>query len=225
VIHVLIRVWLPDRPGALGAVASRIGAIRGDIVGLDVLERGDGVAVDEFAVELESDEVLAMVVREIEEVDGAKVEEVRTVTDFPDPRLDALDSAAALCSAIGVDDLHHVLVTHLRREFLADWVALLHHSETLSRDGDAPAPDKLAALAAGTAASPMVADGIAGPEDLAVAALADHDALLLVGREGHPLRRRERAQLIALGRIADRAWTLLEAMRRPRRGERHTRSA
>jgi len=210
VAHVLIRVWLPDRPGALGAVASRIGAIRGDIVGLDVLERGDGIAVDEFAVELESDDVLAMVVREIEEVDGAKVEEVRTVTDFPDPRLDALDSAAALCAATGVAELRRVLVSHLRREFLADWVALLHHGETLTLDGDAPPPDKLTALAAGTAASPLVADGITGPEDLAVAALPGHDALLLVGRDGHPLRRRERAQLLALARIADRAWELLQ---------------
>lgn len=208
--HVLIRVWLPDRPGALGAVASRIGAIRGDIVGLDVLERGDGIAVDEFAVELESDDALAMIVREIEEVDGAKVEEVRTVTDFPDPRLDALDSAAALCSATGVEDLQQILVSHLRREFLADWVALLHHGEVLGRAGDTPPPDKLAALAAGTTASPLVADGITGPEDLAVAALPGHDALLLIGRDGHPLRRRERAQLLALGRIADRAWTLLE---------------
>jgi len=209
--HVLIRVWLPDRPGALGAVASRIGAIRGDIVGLDVLERGDGVAVDEFAVELESDELLAMVVREIEEVDGAKVEEVRTVADFPDPRLDALESAAALCGATGVDELQRVLVSHLRREFLADWVALLHHGETLSVDGAAPPADTLTALATGTAASALVTGGVTGPEDLAVAALADHDALLLVGRDGHPLRRRERAQLLALGRIADRAWTLLEA--------------
>ena len=50
--HVLVRVWLPDRPGALGLVASRIGAVDGDIVGIDVLERGDSVAVDEFAVVL-----------------------------------------------------------------------------------------------------------------------------------------------------------------------------
>jgi len=35
--HVLVRVWLPDRPGALGLVASRIGAVDGDIVGIDVL--------------------------------------------------------------------------------------------------------------------------------------------------------------------------------------------
>ncbi len=45
-----MRVWLPDRPGALGAVASRIGAVRGDVVGIDILETGDGVAVDELVV-------------------------------------------------------------------------------------------------------------------------------------------------------------------------------
>src|SRR6478672_7764897 len=36
-IHVL-RVWLPDRPGALGAVATRIGAVRGDVIGIDIIE-------------------------------------------------------------------------------------------------------------------------------------------------------------------------------------------
>ena len=47
-----MRVWLPDRPGALGAVASRIGAVRGDLVGVDILERGAGRAIDELVVEL-----------------------------------------------------------------------------------------------------------------------------------------------------------------------------
>src|ERR687894_623261 len=27
----VVRVWVPDRPGALGQVASRIGAVRGDV--------------------------------------------------------------------------------------------------------------------------------------------------------------------------------------------------
>ena len=90
VTHVLVRVWLPDRPGALGLVASRIGAVDGDIVGIDVLERGDNVAVDEFAVLFRKSIALDLLVREIEEVDGASVEEVRTIDHFPDPRLDAL---------------------------------------------------------------------------------------------------------------------------------------
>jgi hypothetical protein len=54
-----------------------------------------------------------------------------------------------------------------------------------------------------------VASGAAGPEDLAAAPLASHRAVLLASRSGYALRERERGQLIALGRIADRLWTLL----------------
>lgn len=210
IAHVLVRVWLPDRPGALGLVASRIGAVRGDIVGVDVLERGTGVAVDEFAVDLADFELVPTLVREIEQVDGVSVEEVRIVGNFPDARLDALESATALCECESVSDLQAALVGQIQREFLADWAALVVDGRVLASAGEA-APDAkvLEVLASGTAASANVADGISGPDDLAVAALARHDATLMLGRTGHPLRRRERAQLLALAGIADRAWELL----------------
>ena len=108
--HVLVRVWLPDRPGALGQVASRIGSLRGDIVGVDVLECDGGVAIDEFALNLADEELVPMLVREIEEVDGASVEEVRVVNHFPDPRLDALnnprpeDIAVARANVVSAQD-------------------------------------------------------------------------------------------------------------------------
>ena len=207
---LLVRVWLPDRPGALGLVASRIGSVGGDIVGIDVLERGHEIAVDEFAVLLDDRELVELLVREIEQVDGASVEEVRVVEAFPDPRLDALESAAVLCESESVNELQETLLSDSRREFLADWTALVRDGAVIAADGDAhPPPELLAALAAGTAASPKVADGTTGPEDLAVAALPRHEATLLVGRAGHPFRRRERIQLLALARIADRAWKLL----------------
>ena len=151
-----MRVWLPDRPGALGLVASRIGAVDGDIVGIDVLERGDNVAVDEFAVLFRKSIALDLLVREIEEVDGASVEEVRTIDHFPDPRLDALESATTLCAADSVDALH----AHARRadrsgEFLADWSALVRDGTVLASAGEAtPDASVLEALVAGTAASP-----------------------------------------------------------------------
>ncbi len=210
-MHVLVRVWLPDRPGALGLVASRIGALDGDIVGIDVLERGDQVAVDEFAVMLRRSVALDLLVREIEEVDGASVEEVRTIEHFPDPRLDALESATNLCSAASASELHLILVDQIRTEFLAEWSALLLDAAVLASSGTvAPDASVLEALVAGTSASPRVADGTTGPDDLAVASLPKHDAALLVGRGGRAFRRRERAQLVALAGIADRAWTLLE---------------
>jgi hypothetical protein len=209
-LHVLVRVWLPDRPGALGLVASRIGAVDGDIVGIDVLEQGDGVAVDEFAVLLRAGGGTDLLVREIEEVDGVSVEEVRMVEHFPDPRLDALESAARLCSATSVEMLHETLVAQTRAEFLADWSTLLTGGALLASSGDA-VPDVcvLAALDSGLAASPLVAGGTTGPDDVALASLGGHAATLLVGREGHPFRRRERAQLLALAGIADRAWSML----------------
>ena len=48
----VVRIALPDRPGALGLVASRIGAVGGDIVAINILERDGGQAVDEFVVEI-----------------------------------------------------------------------------------------------------------------------------------------------------------------------------
>jgi hypothetical protein len=220
--HVLVRVWLPDRPGALGLVASRIGAVRGDIVGVDVLERGADVAVDEFAVDLPGPDLVPTLVREIEEVDGVSVEEVRLVGHFPDARLDALESAAALCEAVTVEDLHAALVEQTNREFLADWTALVNGARVLARAGDeTPSPEVLDALVAGTSASTLVSDGVTGPDDLAVAAFEGHEAALLLGRAGHPLRRRERGQLLALVRIADRAWDLLAEYNVPRVDDRH----
>jgi hypothetical protein len=207
--NLVVRVWLPDRPGALGLVASRIGAIGGDIVGVEVLERSTHVAVDEFAVMLPSADLVKLLVREIEEVDGASVEEWREVEHFPDARLDALESVEQLCAVNGQAQLVERLVARVRDAFVADWAAILQGDRTCATSGDAPAVEVLEALAAGTSASPAVASGDTGPEDLAVAPLPEHDATLLVGRAGHPFRRRERQQLRALARIAGRVSSLL----------------
>jgi ACT domain-containing protein len=67
------RIALPDRPGALGLVASRIGAVGGDIVAVHILERDVGNAVDEFEIELAGEHLVALLRTEIHEVDGAAV--------------------------------------------------------------------------------------------------------------------------------------------------------
>ncbi len=72
----VVRIALPDRPGALGLVASRIGAVGGDIVAINILERQDGRAVDEFVVEIGQD-LIELLQSEVHEVDGASVVEVR----------------------------------------------------------------------------------------------------------------------------------------------------
>lgn len=208
-VHALIRVWISDRPGALGLVASRIGAVRGDIVAIDVLERGETVAIDEFAVNLPHLGVIDVLVREIEQVDGASVEQVRVVDHYPDARIDALESATRLCEAKSAPRLHEVLVSHVLGEFLAEWAVLSRRDSVLATAGNPPDAELVTALAAGAAASEAVTGGGTGPDDLAVAHLPAHDAMLLVGRPGPPFRGRERAQLLALARITDRMWALL----------------
>jgi hypothetical protein len=209
-VRLVVRIWLPDRPGALGLVASRIGALGADIVGIDVLERSEHVAVDEFAVVLPKADLVPLLVREIGEVDGASVEEWRLVERFPDPRLDALETVEQLVHATASSDLAVRLANGVRAEFSADWGAVLGATEILATIGtDVPDASVLRALATGTTASPAVAAGESGPDDLAIAPLESAGALLLVGRDGHPFRRRERQQLLALARIADRVASLL----------------
>lgn len=201
----LVRVWLPDRPGALGAVASRIGALGADIVGIDVLEQGDRVAVDEFAITLMRADLIDLLAREIEEVDGVSVEAWRRVDRFPDPRLDFLRLVEELLAAPDLTTLETRLVTAIVAEFTADWSAIVAPAGVVvAAGGPVPSPEILEALVAGTAASPLVASGVTGPDDLAVAPMPARGATLLAGRDGHPFRALERRQLLSLARIADR---------------------
>ena len=76
-VGYVVRIALPDRPGALGLVASRIGAVGGDIVAINILERDSGRAVDEFVVEIGGQHLIELLQNEIHEVDGASVLEIR----------------------------------------------------------------------------------------------------------------------------------------------------
>jgi ACT domain-containing protein len=79
----VVRIRLSDRPGALGQVASRIGAVGGDIVAIDILDRSRGRAIDEFVLELAGDHLVELLRNEIHEVDGAQVEDIRRVEAVP----------------------------------------------------------------------------------------------------------------------------------------------
>jgi hypothetical protein len=216
-VCVLLRVWLPDRPGALGAVASRIGSVRGDIVGIDVLERNQGVAIDEFGVILPDADILPLLVREVEEVDGSRVEHVAVVNHFPDPRLDALVSVALVCEADNPAALQAALTTYAGCAFLADWVVLLDGDGIVDSWGAPPSEEQLAVLAKCDLEAPPGDAGEGGSGSLAVARRPHQGAVLLVGRADHEFRAREQAQLVALTRIADRVWSRLaeEARCRP----------
>jgi hypothetical protein len=214
--NVVMRVWLPDRPGALGAVASRIGAVRGDLIGVDILERGGGRAIDELIVALPDPKVIELLIREMGEVDGVSVEEVRMAGPaIPDPRLDALETAAVLVEQTAPAMLLQQLVNHAVHDFESEWSAVIDSDGrsgpvALASVGEAPPAVWLAAFVAGGASSALVAAGQSGPDGLAWAPLTKAELAVLVGRDGRPFRARERQQLAALARIADRRWVDLQ---------------
>jgi hypothetical protein len=207
----VVRVWLPDRPGALGAVASRIGAVRGDLVGIDILERGGGRAIDELVVELPDDGLVPLLLAEMAQVDGVDVEDVRPLARAEhDVRLDALESAALLVDQSTRAKLLQTLVEVVRDDFESEWVAVVTtDGEAQATVGEAPAGSWLSSFVAGASSSDVMAAGEAGPDDIATAAVGESGASLAVGRRGRPFRARERRQLGALARIAGSRWAQL----------------
>lgn len=202
----MVRMWLPDRPGALGQVASRIGAVRGEIVGIDILERGAGRAIDELVVELPDGALTDLLVQEIQQVDGVDVEEVRPVAQaLHDPRLDALETAAILVGAQDQDELVESLVAHAKRVIGAHWAAVvaLEEGAVVAAEGPIPATGWLLAFVAGSQESARVTGGAAGADDLVWTPLPAAGLALVLGRDGTAYRARERRQVAALGRIVD----------------------
>ncbi len=211
----VIRVWMPDRPGALGQVASRIGAVRGDVVGIDILERDGGQAIDELIVELADDSLLDLLVAEMTAVDGVAVEDIRTAPKGRphDPRLDVLEAVARLIEATSATELTESLVNHTMDDFTAAWVVVLAHAtldgaEIRLGAGEHPTPRWLAAFIEGSRTSNGPAIAPTGPDEVAWAELPQAGLSLIVGRHGGPpFRARERRQIAVLARIADLRWS------------------
>ncbi len=122
---VILRVWLPDRPGALGQVASRIGSVRGDVLGIEILESGGGRVVDELVVSLPDANLVDLLIAEVRAVDGVSVEHVRPIEgDRIDPDLAALASGAELAEAEPADRLG-VLCAAVARVADAEWATVI----------------------------------------------------------------------------------------------------
>jgi hypothetical protein len=203
----VVRVWLPDRPGALGQVASSIGAVGGEIVGIDILERGGGRAIDELAVQIPGSHLETLVIEAIRAVDGVDVEEVRPVDGVHhDPRADALETAAILVGATERGELLEAVVTHGRRVLGGAWAAVvvLGGDEVVAADGETPPSAWLHAFVEGSRSSSCTAGpSTPGPDDVVWAPLPATTLALVVGRAGSGFRARERRQVSALARIAD----------------------
>lgn len=197
----VIRVWLPDRPGALGSVASRVGAVKADVIGIDIIERGAGRAIDELVIDLPDGDLVDLLLAEIGQVEGVDVENIRPLAGPPpDPAVTALQVAHTVRNAGSGDASLRAVVDGAVALLGADWSALVDTggSRVMASSGaELPAEGWLVAFVQGatTEGSPV------GLHELAVAPLSSAGLALVVGREHSPLRGREQEVLEGLAAL------------------------
>jgi hypothetical protein len=204
VANYLVRVGLPDRPGALGAVASRIGAVGGDVYSIDILQRDGGEVVDELGVVLAGNDLVGLLRDEILEVDGVTVESVRAVDGpLPDRHAEILEFATDLFRQPDPDAARRLLTTRARDSLFGNFAAVLSaDGPEATVVGESPGPDQLAALAENEGS-----DG----DHLVRTPLLRCRAVLVVGRSELVFRTRERLRLSTMAELTDHRCSELTA--------------
>lgn len=210
-LSFLIRVQLPDIPGTLGAVATALGEIGADILSVDVVERGSGIAIDDLVVELPKGRLPDVLITAAESVTGVEVDAVRPYAGILDTHreLELVEEVAAQ-----PDDGMSIFTEGVPRIVRAGWALVVA--------SDAGGTHRLAASTAAPEiqtlslpwmplARATVLDGEESwvPEtwqelgtELAATPLGKPDRVLLVGRPGGPMfRAAEVARLAHLAGI------------------------
>jgi len=197
---VVVRVWLPDRPGALGQVASRIGSVKGDVLGIEILETGGGRVIDELVVALAEESLVDLMVNEVHAIDGVSVEHVRRVDgEFVDGGVLAMTLAAELSEADRSERLG-CFIRSLARLTESDWAMVASDDGVIAACGDAPNSEFVASLIAGRS---HLADPQSAAGDLFWGNLPRSGAWFAAGRPDRPIHQRERERVDLFGRFSD----------------------
>ena len=207
----LLRVVLPDQPGSLGAVATALGNAGADILGVDVVERSGGQAIDDLAVELPAERPPDVLITAAESVPGVQVESVRPHSGHLETHREL-----ELIEAIATDPGNglHLLADGVPRIFRAGWALVAVREGTRSyrlsestaapdtRAGDLPWMPLKRAIVIDPAVH-WVPDPWADLDtELAAAPMGDGLQVLVVGRVGGPaFRPSEVARLAHLAGI------------------------
>ncbi len=201
-----LRIWLPDAPGVLGAVAAEIGAVHGNVVGLEVLEREAGVAIDELVVELPDDAgAVDALVRGVRNVPGAGVEEVTAVAgESPDREDTVLDAATAILQAAAPAAAMSALTGRLMELFALSWLALADDGFTrfVEVHGEVPTVQWVAAFAEGARSGADPAHATTGSG--VFVEVVPGTGLTVCGGRDVAIRRRERHEIAMLVMVASR---------------------
>jgi hypothetical protein len=201
-----MRIWLPDAPGVLGAVAAEIGAAQGNVVGLEVLEREAGVAIDELVVELPDEPgAVDAVCRGVRNVPGVGVEEVRELMAEAKDREDTvLAAAAGILQAATPTAAMNALTGHLIALFDLTWLALADDGLAGFAEvhGEVPPVQWVAAFAEGSRSGADPANDTTG-SGVFIEPVPETGFTVCGGRPAS-IRRRERHEIALLVMVASR---------------------
>lgn len=118
----LLRVSVPDRPGALGALASEIGRAGGDITAVDVVERSNTAAVDDILVDAADHIAASLILTSVQSLPDVVVDTWQPFTEG-DQLGDGLDIVDGLGSA---SSRAFAAITRIAPVVLrARWVAII----------------------------------------------------------------------------------------------------
>ena len=195
-----LRIWVADRPGALGQVTRELGALGADIVQVSVLSRELGRALDEITVFLPEERHRDRLERSLRGLSTVTVEGVRSSGEVPGafPDLDLLGRVAADPRAA-----LNILADALPRILAGDWAVAvragvagpLTGAAVLARSWDAPQELALPSL------PPRASTVSVGATRYAAAPVGDNGVLVVVCRIGDPAF--HRFEVLRLTRLAE----------------------
>lgn len=197
------RLWLPDLPGTLGLVAAAIGRSGGDVIGIEILERGAGMAIDELLIDLPEPSRLDSLIAEVAGVHGVNVEDVHRVDpERQDQSVLALDVAARIVEAPS-DTRLDVACELLRSMLEADWCSVIGRDSPDISSGNIPDAAWLRAFLEGIRHLDGSESFDHTPGDVAWAPLSRCGGFIVCGRQQRSFRSRERQHLSLVVRIVD----------------------
>jgi len=203
----LVRVALPDRPGSLGSVASAMGQLNADINAVEIVERYEGFAIDDFMVELPAGSPADALVTVCESVPGVQV---IWVSHYPEAW--GLQADVDVLNAMTEDPEHaeEILTQQAPAVFRVSWAVLVDTATgtVVAKSDLAPDLDSAGVAALGPLdtvhSEELAEEWIPGwPETLlAVAPMRGTAAIVLARRGGPEFIKSELARLRHLAALA-----------------------
>ncbi|HET9871090.1 MAG TPA: amino acid-binding protein [Propionibacteriaceae bacterium] len=126
----LLRITLPDRPGSLGAVATALGGVGGDINAVEIVQKIDGIVIDDFIVDLPPGKLPETIITACHQLEGVRVE---WISRYPEGG--GLQSDLEALERMTADPPHaaEILASLCPVVFRSHWATLLDVSDERGR--------------------------------------------------------------------------------------------